>query len=149
MAFVLSLAVAAALIWGGIAWLKPTPREMRQMHAREAAMKQGVSAKLLPCGDFAKSRYGEATLPFYSVQSASPIFRLWRSADQWVAETGDSQSNRLTPKLESWLLEAPENVVGVEGRAKRLGAWWFKEDAEQVASLKAWLADFPEGLAND
>lgn len=141
--FLFWMVVGAGLVWGGIAWLKPSPKELGQMKAREKAMQVGLSVKILPCGAFAHTRFGQTTLPFYSIDLSVPHFRLWQSGDQWVAEDEDAPSNQLTPKLERWLALAPEAVVGIESRGQRIGAWWAREKVEGVEAVKRWLADCP------
>ena len=149
MEFAFWMVLGASLVWGGIAWLKPSPQEMVQMKAREHAMKLGVQVKILPCGDFAQERFERTTLPFYSIEAARPNFGLWLSGEQWVAEHNDVASNQLTPGLESWLAQAPAHVIGVKARGKRIGAWWTRETIDSVDALKSWLEQCPAEVSHD
>lgn len=148
MAFFLSIAVAIAVVFGGLSWLRLTPREKRQMAAREAARKLDFIAKVRPCGDFAKARHGQATMPFYALVGDFITFRLWRSGDDWVGETHDSASNQAAAELGSWLAEIPVEAEGVESKGGMIGVWWFLENESQLPELKDWLLRCPNGATS-
>ena len=145
MSFWIALAVAAALIFSGLSWLRPSPMEKRQMNARQGARKLGLVPQVRPLSEWAKARHDQAMVPFYALAGGvgEAHFSVWLSGQQWVGQADASGSHKAADELADWLARAPENVLGIDANASQIGAWWAHERESELQSLKDWLSSCP------
>lgn len=145
MAIWIALAVAVGLIYGGLTWLKPSPKETREMHARQAARELGLIAKVRALSEWAKPRHTQAMVAFYALPGGvEEHFSIWKSGQEWVGQEASSDNHRASADLHAWLADAPEHVLGVDANASLIGAWWGLERADNVQQLKDWLLACPK-----
>lgn len=145
MAIWIALAVAIGLIYGGLTWLKPSPKETREMHARQAARDAGLVPKVRALSEWAKPRHPQAMVAFYALPGGcSEPFSVWKSGSEWVGQSELSENHRASSTLADWLAQAPDHVLGVDGNNSLIGAWWGFEQAENVQELKDWLQACPQ-----
>ena len=145
MALWISLAVAAALIFSGLTWLRPSPQEKRQMECRQAARKMGLVPNVRSVSEWAKPRSSRSMQPFYSLAGGvgEHHFSVWKSADDWVGQGDSPGSHRAAEALSEWLSQAPAGVLGVDANASQIGAWWEYEQSSHLDELKGWLQRCP------
>lgn len=145
MALWISLMVAAAVIFGGLSWLQPSPREKREMECRQAARKMGLIPSVRNVSEWAKPRSSRPMQPFYSLAGGvgEDHFSVWNSADNWVGQGDSPGSHQAAEEMADWLSQAPERVLGVDANASHIGAWWEYETVGQLGELKGWLECCP------
>lgn len=151
MSFWIALAVAAALIFSGLSWLRPSPMEKRQMAARQAARKLGLVPSVRSLTEWAKARHDQAMVPFYSLGGGvgHEHFSVWLSGQQWVGQGDSPGSHQAAEQMADWLGNAPEHVLGVDANASQIGAWWAHESEQELQTLKDWLQSCPRRKGNN
>ncbi|MBB3232880.1 preprotein translocase subunit YajC [Halomonas stenophila] len=142
------------LVFAPAMWLRPSPRQQRQIGLREAARRAGVIVRLenSPLHD------GGELLPAYRwpypAQRPGPDFVLVRDAVasqalracqagwRWRLEPLRPLPSAAQQRLAALLARLPEDALVVESGAAALTLWW--DESLDIATLEALATEFAE-----
>ncbi|MBR2514999.1 MAG: preprotein translocase subunit YajC [Halomonas sp.] len=135
-----------------VMWLKPSPKQKRQMALRERARKQGVTIKM----DKPPLHHFRGTMPAYRWYypqdapgptfvllregSASEALELYHAGWRWRIAPLRTLPDNATEPFKALLERLPQDALVIESTPRSLTLWWW--ESQNAERFSTYLDDF-------